>query len=326
MQKTKTCLVQLILFFIILGVGAAVVQRFVLRPGGQEGQAKSALASLKELLPGKEEQGQAQSAQVASALPTMPIPEGGYIEGLRLKTSRPLMFAVAQPRGLAWNGDHFYISAQDAKSKEGVIYQVRQDRYTIVQMHTYKAEGRRQIGGIDLGTERLWAPLSGEGADATSVILGIDPITLEVKQRFEVADRIAAVVETPDGELVGANADGTLYYRWTREGVERQRTASTQGVVPGDMTPVRDSLVCGGTLQELGSGALDVLDPATLTLLRRHNAGTLSERSAVPTAGGLATHNGEFLLLPQGGENPKIMVYELEGSETLDQYVPSVAQ
>ena len=322
-MKTRTCLVQLILFLVFLGVSAAAVRRFLIRTPDEAAPAKPAQSALTGLFRREPKEAEAQSAEETPGLPAMPEQAGGYIEGLTLQTSRPLMFPVQHPRGLTANDEFYYISAHDPDAQTGIIYQTRRDVHAIAQMRAYAVGGRHQIGGLDLGKERLWAPLAGEGEGATSLILGIDPIILEITHQFEVADRIAAVVEGPSGRLCGSNADGSSLYEWSQDGAELRRVPAISGVIYGDMAAVAGSLVCAG-LHQAGGGSLDVVDPGTLSMLARHRAGTRSPSTPVPTAGGFTYRAGLFLFLPAGGEFPKILTYVLDGSQGLDSYVPSV--
>jgi len=250
-----------------------------------------------------------------------PTPTHAYkgIKGLTLRLNQPLQLDAAQVQGLAATARSFYVSSVDPQQRIAFLYEVRRDTFAIAQVRMLQQGSKCYLGGISLGAELLWAPLRGDEGDDHSLILGIDPRYLEVKQTFEVADRIAAVAQGADGRLYGLNTRGDLFYEWAPDGHEVRRTPNPSGVAYQDMEGVRGSLVCAG-VDETG-GMVDVLDPSDFSILRRHYVDALSPGGNQVTGKGFAFAEDEFYFLPDDGLNPMLMTYVLEG-ETLDMFVP----
>ena len=243
------------------------------------------------------------------------------IEGLTLRLTHPLQLEVAETQGLAASARSLYVSSVDPRQRVAFLYEIRRDTYTVAQVRMLKQGGQYHLGGLHLGAELLWAPLSGDEGDPRSVILGFDPLYLEVKRSFEVGERIAAVAQGDDGHLFGVSARGDRFLEWTPDGKELRRAPNPSGVPYGDMEVVRGSLICAGVDQ--AGGVLDVVDPASLTILARHRADAISPGRQWVTRKGFAFDREAFYFLPDDGPNPMLMTYALDNM-TLEECVPSL--
>lgn len=242
------------------------------------------------------------------------------IEGLTLRLSRPLMFDVPRVQGLAADAQFFYIAASDAKQEHAILYQVYRSSYSIAKEQRLQSGDKNVLGGMHMGSEFLWAPLAQKDA-ASSLVLAIDPKTLEVRRSFSVPDRIRAVAQGQDGHIYGFNYGSSFLYEWSIEGKTLRKSPCAVGVQYQDMEIVRGSLVCTGMNQN-GGIVIDVIDPASLSLLVRHRGNALSRAQNIITRAGFAFFKGEFYFLPDEGTRPMLMTYVLEGT-TLEAYVPS---
>lgn len=71
--------------------------------------------------------------------------------------------------------------------------------------------------GVDFTGGRLWVPVGEYRSHSRSLVYTLDPVTLELVQRFEVDDHITWLVSDPDqGALYGASWGSRRMYRWRR--------------------------------------------------------------------------------------------------------------
>jgi len=128
------------------------------------------------------------------------------------------------------------------------------------------------------------------------------------------------VAQGENGHLYGLNDDSTMVFEWTAQGGEVRRTPNATGARYQDMDVVRGSLVCTGA--DPNGGVIDILDPASLTLLVRHRCHARTPNGHLITSKGFAFAEGTFYFLPADGEFPMLMSYTLD-DVTLADYVPS---
>jgi hypothetical protein len=325
--KGKSCLVQMIIFIVIVAIFGGLARRLLDRWPAVQQSPRASVDSLRQLLQrpllGAVSEKLA-SGQATPTWPALPEPEAEGIEGLALELSRPLMFPIPDPRGLAATESFFYIASADAAHKTGTIYQVHRDSYTIAQMRTIAEEDHYRPGGLHMGADLLWVSLRAETPVTTSVILGIDPLYLEVQTRFVVPERITAIAEGPGDRLYGINEDSSLIYAWIQTGEQLERASLATGADYGDLEVARGSLLCAG-VDETDRSVLDVIDPITLSLLVRHHSNA-SEPQNEPLAGaGFAVLGETLLFLPNGGDFPKIHTFVLANNRDWASMVPSVS-
>ena len=265
-------------------------------------------------------------AALGKALSQQPVPTVMGIEGLALRLSRPLMFDIADVRGLAATSEFLYVAYAHSEKRMGVLSQIHRDTYASAQVRVLEKGTRHRLGGIHVGVDGLWAPLVGDDDDGggSSVILLLDPRSLEEARSFEVEDHIRAVAQGADGHIYGINEEATTWYEWDADGHELGRMANATATSYYDMEVVRGSLVCAGEARDDDAvGVVDVIDPGTFAILARHHCYARSVGHNWVTQGGFAFVDGVFLFLPDGGKMPMLMTYILNGV-TLEEYVPRV--
>lgn len=248
------------------------------------------------------------------------------IPGLELRLTRPLMFDTYKVRGLAAVPDFFYVASIREDTQQGILFQVRRDSYIVAQWQAFEWDGKYRFGGLHLGPDGLLAVLAGGPQDATSVVLRIDPQTLGVLGSFNVSDQIRAVVQAENGHIYGINESSEFFYRWDTDGRLIQRSANEFGTSYYDMTVIRGSLVCSGYWRDQGIGVIDVIDPNDFSLLLRHPVYARSLDGRWVTQVGFDYVNGEFLFLPDEGENPMLLTYVLAEDKKLEDFILSSTQ
>ena len=327
----KSCLVQVVLFVLLMLALAIVARRTLLRlglPEGGEGISSTKSAPEAKASPGLESS--AEDAAGQDGTPGQPpgaealslLPKG--IEGLSLQLSRPLMFNVARIRGLAASERFFFVSSYDPEQSVGFLFKVNRDTLSIAQVRKLKEGGRYQPGGIDTSSGLVWVALT-EGGDANdSVILALDDQYLETQRSFRVGDCIRAVAVGDSGDVYGFNCDANAIYEWTPEGQELRKAPNAGGASYKDADFVRGSLVCAG--KDAGEeGLIDVLDPGSLSLLVRHRCYALSSQGRLITEKAFAFADNTFFFVPDQGEWPMLLSYVLD-EVRLEDYVPSVSE
>jgi hypothetical protein len=146
----------------------------------------------------------------------------------------PLAFPTHHPQGLAFVDGRTFVSSVE------IIEQPRQaadpaQRTTGRGLgHMFVLEEGRLIrdvklgegaiyhpGGIDFDGENVWVSVAEYRAKSRSVVVSIDPVSLDVRERFRVADHIGWVVRDPERDVVyGGSWGSRRFYTWTTDGRE----------------------------------------------------------------------------------------------------------
>ena len=325
----RSCLLQLLLFALVVGALAMSLQRLlapvdapdrsdVAQPTAEpspERPARSLGQSFRMLVAPQADEDRSEESPRDVEIPLAPT----GIEGLALHLSQPLMIEISHLGGLAADADSYYVSGSDVDRRVGLLFQVSRTSHTISQMRTIVEGDRYRLGGVHVGSGYLWAPIAGDDPAAPSLVLGIEAGLLRVSRRIETSDRISAVAEL-GSSVYGLSEASSRIYEWSREGQLLRAAELSTGATYVDMEVVRDSLVCTG--HDAAGGVIDVLDPASLTLLVRHRCHTATAEGAWVTSGGFAYRDEVFYFLPQPGKFPLLLSYTLNET-ALEQFVPS---
>jgi len=250
-----------------------------------------------------------------------------HIEGLMLHLSRPLMFDIQGVRGLAAAPQYLYVAASNVEARTAALYRVRRDTYETDMSRSLQTGSMYDLGGIHMGAQWLWVPLSQAAPSPMSLILGLDPLTLEAKHSFYVDRQIAAVAQGADGLIYGIDADASSFHVWNTDGREIHQVPSSTGVKYTDLEIANSRVVAVGitTIEKGGNkevcGVLDVLDPVSFALRARHLSYARSIRGNLVTGAGFALAGDEFHFLPEDGHMAMLLTYHLDGISLAD-YVP----
>ncbi len=312
----RSCLVGLILVAAVL-LAASFWLRQYLAPGP---------STAKTPLPGATAAGPEASAP--ELLPTLPPPTAVVlpedlvyeerIEGLYLEALQPLASVPLGIRGLAAADGLLYATAYDAGAQSAWLHELDRGSATVLRSLALYEQGAGEPCGVQAAGQLLWTCVNtSEGA----LILAVDRDAWAAAVWAPLTDTLRAIAQTPDGALVGMDAQGRRFYRWGPDGALQRVGTNATGALYTDCELVRGSLVCAGT--EEGGAVLDVLDPESLSLLVRHRATTRTEWGTWVAGNGLAYAGDWFLLAPAGGEFPLVWSYRLAGGALAD-FVPSV--
>lgn len=76
-------------------------------------------------------------------------------------------------------------------------------------------------GGIGFDGENVWLSVAEYRADSRSIVISVDPATLEIRERFRVADHIGWVLRDPGRDVIyGGSWGSRRFYTWTPDGRE----------------------------------------------------------------------------------------------------------
>jgi len=315
-------LIALVLFVLVLG---RVIRSLNIgaRLGFATGQAGKEQAASSVALEARDKTSQPRKAAPAATAVAVPV---RHIEGLVLHLSQPLLFEISDVRGLAAGQQFFYVAASGSQAQQAMLYRVRRDTCQMDGSRNLAIGSMSKLGGIHLGQPWLWVPLSQGAPVAATLILGLDPATLETKHTIAVNGQITAVAQGADGLIYGIDAQSGAFHVWNLDGKEIQQAGNSTGLVYTDLEVVKGRvLAVAVTKVESGGntvvcGVIDVLDPVNFGLVTRHLSHARSMRGAQVTQAGFAFADGDFCFLPEDGKMAMLLTYRLDGP-SLEEYV-----
>ncbi len=150
----------------------------------------------------------------------------------------PLSFPTHHPQGLAFVGDYIFLSSvevlepplnvfdpQRSTPGRGVGHVFVIDRTGKLVEDIFVGSGDMyHPGGIDFDGTSVWVPVGEYRPGANSMMISIDPSTLEVTERFRVQDSIGwAISDSKMGKIYGGNWGSRQFYTWSAEGHQEDR-------------------------------------------------------------------------------------------------------
>jgi hypothetical protein len=293
----RSCLIQTILLAVVIVVLSLAVRQAIVRGA----QATAPAPTRTEPTPTL---GLPAQAAVAPAPMTMPAAMPAAV--LTLFSSRPVMLAEGYPVGLAAADGWLYLACQREPGQPGAfVARVALSDYGLVNQRDVSRAGEHRLGGMAAGGGSVWVVLQDVTVNDASLLLELDATTLDTRRTIAAAEALAAVAVAPDGALYVSRCEPGALLRLTNAGDVEQRVPSPEGVCYGDLAYVAGALVGVAS----NANVLDVLDPATLTLLARHMLPFTSARGN-PVAGNAVAYDGaQFLFAPDRLPNPVIMAY-----------------
>jgi len=241
------------------------------------------------------------------------------IEGLVLRLSRPTNLANVRVEGLAVGNDSVHVAWYDANAKFAQVSRLDSDRLTVALSRKIDSDGRYVVGGLCHGPSGLWTSVSEEGAVGGTMIIGLDPQSLSIRNQFLVAQRISSVAEIYKGRLLGLAETGAQVIEWDTSGAEQQRHDLASGVRYSDLDVVEGMLVAFG--QDAESGVIDIVDPTNLALVARHRCYARGKDGAYLTAAAGDTHSERVYLVGLGGSYPMIQEFDVRDGDWAG-YIP----
>jgi hypothetical protein len=228
------------------------------------------------------------------------------LEDLERLAVVPLQAALDHVQGIDVLEDSLWVSSVDRKAKRGFLHLFDLASGRLRAEVSVERGARYHPGGIALDGDSLWVPVAEYARVGTSLVQRRDKRTLALVSEFEVADHIGCLAA--GGTLVGGNWDSRIFYEWTPDGrLIRERPNPTPNAYQ-DLKRVAGALVASGNLSA-EQGAIDWLDPETLSLQRRLLTGK-TDRGVRFTNEGMAIRDGTLYLLPEDGPS-RLFVFRL---------------
>ena len=178
-----------------------------------------------------------------------------------------LDFPTHHPQGLAVSGDRVFLSSveiieptvrhpspvdgYDRTPGRGVGHVFVLDRAGNLLRDITLGEGDvYHPGGIDVDSDgTLWVPVAEYRPDSASIVYGIDVETLEVTERFRVADHVGGIVhDEASRTLAGVSWGSRTLYEWSTRGREREEVANSSHFIDHQDCQYVPSaqMLCGG--------------------------------------------------------------------------------
>lgn len=199
-------------------------------------------------------------------------------------------------QGIDIEGDTLWVSSVDKEKKKGYLTKLNAKSGKLIAQVEVQDGAKFHPGGITLDGNDIWLPVAEYRRSSSAQIQRRDKKTLRLLSKFEVADHIGCIAAAKD-RLYGGNWDSKEIYEWTKSGEQLNKRPNETGTRYQDMKYVNGELVAGG-LREKGHGAVDHLNPNTLTRIRHLDVET-TDRGVVMTNEGMTLRRGKLYLLPE---------------------------
>ncbi len=242
--------------------------------------------------------------QVAQSEPVSSLLEAN---GLELLDSDALNFPTYHVQGLAVTEDIYYVTSIDLDNDRAWLFTVDRDSLALQEQKELTEGTLIHPGGIELDGTYLWIPNAEYDSDGPAKILALDPQSLEVSRTFTVSAHISLIASNGTDRLYGTDWASANFYVWDWDGNPIEIVASPTDVDYQDCQFVDPYLVCGG--YEGDSGAIDIIDPGSWTLVHRINVGVTSLGHPL-TREGLSFFGGRIYLLPEDGPDSEVLIYQ----------------
>jgi hypothetical protein len=210
----------------------------------------------------------------------------------------PLEARLYHVQGIDVDGDSLWITSVDRAARQGWLHLVDLKTGRLVREVAVQEGERYHPGGISLDADSVWIPVAEYHRGGKTSIQQRDRRTLALLSGFTVDDHIGCLAASRDA-LYGGNWDSLQIYTWSRSGAQRARRDNPAGTRYQDLKFLRGKLV-GSGVRDAASGAIDWLDPVSLSLERRITAGK-TDRGVRFNNEGMTIRAGKLYLLPEDG-------------------------
>lgn len=169
-----------------------------------------------------------------------------------------LNFPTHHPQGLAFAGDHIFLSSVEVLDPPTNVFDPKRSTpgRGVGHMFVLDREGHLvqdiligkgdmyHPGGIDFDGTNIWVPVGEYRPGAKSMMLTVDPETFAVIERFQVKDSIGwAISDAGSGRIHGGNWGSRQFYTWSEDGEERDSWKN-----PSDFIDYQDCQFAGNGL------------------------------------------------------------------------------
>jgi Family of unknown function (DUF6454) len=151
-----------------------------------------------------------------------------------LVVRHPLGFPTHHPQGLAFADGRTFVSSVEIteEPRRGADPAERSTGAGVG--HLFVMEDGRLVrdlilgegaayhpGGIDFDGSSVWLSVAEYRSNSRSIVVSVDPVSLEIRERFRVADHVGWVVRDPSRDVIyGGTWGSRRFYTWTPDGRE----------------------------------------------------------------------------------------------------------
>ncbi|NWF83559.1 MAG: hypothetical protein HXY18_07000 [Bryobacteraceae bacterium] len=218
------------------------------------------------------------------------------LSDLALERCLTLEGATPHVQGIAVDGATLYVSAVDREAAKGWLFEYDLSSGKRLRAVEIQQGARYHPGGFDIDDESLWIPVAEYRRESTTIIQRRSRQTLELISSFEVKDHIGCLAWT-GSRLIGGNWDARKIYEWSPDGRELSVRANPRPTRYQELKHRYGALI-GSGLTGRGRGAIEWLDPETLSPLRIIVTGT-TDKNVPYTQEGFDHRDGRIYLLPE---------------------------
>lgn len=208
----------------------------------------------------------------------------------------PLEGQTHHVQGVAVDGNTLYVTAVDRAASKGWLFEYDFTSGKRLRAVELQQGSRFHPGGFDIDDDSIWIPVAEYRRESTTIVQRRSRLTLEIISSFEVKDHIGCLTWT-GSRLIGGNWDARKLYEWSPDGRELSVRPNPRSTRYQELK-YRYGTLIGSGLSAPGSGAVEWLDPETLSPLRILDAGT-TDRKVPYTQEGFDYRDGRLYLLPE---------------------------
>lgn len=221
-------------------------------------------------------------------------------------------------QGIVLDGpSRIFVTSVDKAARKGFLFEYELPSGKRLRSIEIQDGDRYHPGGLDATADALWIPVAEYRAHSTAVIQKRNKRTLALEAQFRVNDHIGCIAVSKN-RLYGGNWDSRQIYEWTLNGRElarRNRVSHVSDVsdVSDDVSyqdiKLRHGVLVGSGVRANGTGAVDFLDPRTLTTKRTVEF-SKTDRGVLYTHEGMDFDGKRFYMLPEDGPS-RLFVFQL---------------
>lgn len=214
--------------------------------------------------------------------------------------------AMDHVQGIYVDAGRLWVSWVDRKAKTGHLGEFELATGRLLRSAAVEKGERFHPGGISGEGNSIWLPVAEYRPNSSALVQRRNRDTLALEAEFEVPDHIGCLAAA-DGRLYGGNWDSREIYTWDLSGRLLAKQPNPSGTSYQDLKFVDGKLVGSGLRGS--EGAIDILEPGDLRLIRRIRAGKTS-RGVLMTHEGMAISGPRIYLLPEDAPS-RLFVYQL---------------
>lgn len=164
-----------------------------------------------------------------------------------LEATVPLTFDAHHPQGLTRHGELWWLTTVDIERERGHLLAF-DDAGALVHDVGVGSGPRFHPGGFDVRGDTLTVAVAEYRPASSTVVITVDPVTLEVTDRFAVDDHLGGVAVLDDASVVGFTWGSRRFLWFDADGLPTARAANPSHFVDHQDVQVLagGALLCSG--------------------------------------------------------------------------------